>query len=246
MSGHSKWASIKHKKAIVDSRRGQAFTKLANLIAVAARSGADPEMNFKLRLAIQKAKEASMPAANIERAIKKGSGQLGGEQVEEIVYEGYAPGGVAVLIEVATDNRNRTAAEVRSTLTKHGGRLAEPGSVAYQFQQRGVIIVKTDDIEAAGLEAIEAGAEDFEEGEGELVVYTQPRDLDKVKKALETSGLEIANAELSYRNQSTVKITDPKVAGQITRILDALEELDDVTSTYANFDIPAEILESLS
>lgn len=245
MSGHSRWSQIKHKKGVADTRKGQAYTKLSNLISVAAASGADPESNFKLRLAIQKAKEAGMPNTNVERSIARGSGQLAGQKMEEITYEGYGPGGVAILIEAATDNRNRAAAEVRSTLSKHGGRLGETGSVAYQFDQLGVIIVKTADIETAGLTAIEAGADDFEEGDGELVVYTQPKQLDQVKKNLELAGLEIRSSELSYRNLNTVKITDPKVAGQLAKIMDALEDLDDVTATFANFDIPAEILESI-
>lgn len=246
MSGHSKWASIKHKKAIVDSRRGQAFTKLANLVAVAAREGADPETNYKLRLAVQKAKESGMPNANIERSIARGSGQLGGSQIEEFTYEGYGPGGAAIMIEVATDNRNRTAAEVRSTLSKHGGRMGESGSVAYQFNKQGVITVKADDSEAAGLAAIEAGAEDFEEGGNELVVYTKPQELDRVKTKLKDEGFEILNSELSYRNLNTVHITDQKTASQLTKLLDSLDELDDVTQTYSNFDIPTEILEAIA
>lgn len=246
MSGHSKWASIKHKKAIVDSRRGQAFTKLANLVAVAARDGADPDTNFKLRLAIQKAKEGGMPNTNIDRSIARGSGQLGGDQMEEIVYEGYGPGGAAILIDVATDNRNRTASEVRSTLTKHGGRLGETGSVMYQFEHMGVIILETTDLEQASLDAIESGAQDIEEGSNEVIVYTAPKDLDSVRQQLSAAGYGIRTAELSYRNKTTVEVTDPKTAGQLAKIMDSLEELDDVTATYANFDIPADILESLN
>ncbi|MBW3538241.1 YebC/PmpR family DNA-binding transcriptional regulator [Candidatus Parcubacteria bacterium] len=245
MSGHSKWASIKHKKAITDSRRGQAFTKLANLVSVAAKQGGpDPEMNFRLRLAVDKAKAANMPMANIERAIKKGSGQLGGDQMEEITYEGYGPGGVAVLVEVATDNRNRTAADVRSAFTKHGGSLGTTGSVAYQFDQKGVLSMKVSDIDQATLDAIEAGAEDIEEDEGVITVYTAPTQLEAVRSALVACGYDIETAELARVPKNTVAVSDPKTAATLMKLMDALDELDDVTATHANFDMAEEAMEA--
>lgn len=246
MSGHSKWAQIKHKKAITDSRKGQAYTKLANMISVAARAGADPATNFKLRLAVQKAKEEGMPNANIERSIAKGSGQLGGQVIEEIVYEGYGPGGIAIMIETATDNRNRTVADVRSTLSKHGGRLGETGSVAFQFIQRGVVVVKPADFEQAELDAIETGAEDFEQDSDALLIYTKPTELELVRKNLVDAGYEVESAELSYVSQSRVLVTDAKVAEQIIRLMTTLEELDDVTATNSNFEIDEKIATSIS
>jgi YebC/PmpR family DNA-binding regulatory protein len=246
MSGHSKWASIKHQKGIKDARRGASFTKFANLISVAARAGADPAMNFKLRLAVDSAKKAGVPNANIDRAIKRGSGQDGGGTFEEIMYEGYGPGGVAVLVETATDNRNRTAPEVRSAFTKHGGSLGTSGSVAYQFTQRGVIIIAAQDLEAATMAAIEAGAEDVEEGESQLIVYTKPTDLDAVRKGLTEAGYEVEKAELSYEPNTTIQVTDEATARKLMRLMDHLDELDDVTNTYANFDVAPELMEQLN
>lgn len=245
MSGHSKWASIKHKKAITDSRRGQAWTKLANAVALAAREGADPEMNHRLRLAIAKARAANMPNANIERSIKRGSGQLGGAQIEEIMYEGYGPAGVAILVEVATDNRNRTAADVRAAFSKHGGRMGENGSVAYLFNQKGVINLQPGDMDAATLDAIEVGADDIEEEEGDLTVYTKANQLDSVRSGLEAKGHIVQNAELQYIASTTVSVSDAKTAGTIMRLMDALDELDDVVAVHANFDIDSEILEKV-
>jgi YebC/PmpR family DNA-binding regulatory protein len=244
MSGHSKWASIKQKKAITDARRGQAYTKLANLIALAAKQGGgDPEMNFRLRLAVAKAKAANMPTANIERAIKKGLGEGDGAAVEEIMYEGYGPGGVAIMVEVATDNRNRTAAEVRSAFSKHGGRLGESGSVAYQFVQRGVIALKADDPDSVALMAIEAGAEDLEQDNSSVTIYTIPTDLDRVRSQLSEAGLDVESAELSWVPKTIMTVSDPKTAQTIMRLMDALDDLDDVTGTAANFDIPQAVLE---
>ncbi len=239
MSGHSKWATIKHQKGIKDARRGAAFTKFANLISVAARSGADPEMNFKLRLAVDQAKKAGVPTNNIDRAIKRGAGLEGGAALEEVLYEGYGPGGVAVMVGTATDNRNRTAAEVRSAFTKHGGSLGTAGSVAYQFDQKGVIEIKATDAEVATLDAIEAGAEDIEEVEGGLIVYTTPTNLDAVRKALTEAGYQVDSAELSYLPQ-TLAAVDGKQAETVMKLMDALDELDDVTETYTNADLPAE------
>ncbi|HUC20329.1 MAG TPA: YebC/PmpR family DNA-binding transcriptional regulator [Candidatus Polarisedimenticolaceae bacterium] len=247
MSGHSKWHSIKHQKGIADARRGAVFTKLANAIALATKKGgADPEMNFSLRLAIQKAKAANMPASNIERSIKRGSGQLGGDQIEEITYEGYGPGGAALIIETATDNRNRTGPEVRTALSKSGGRLADAGSVVYQFDQRGVIRFKPDDLEAATLDAIEAGADDVDAEGDELVVYTIANQLNAVQTKLTQMGYTVSSSELAYIAKNTIMIEDEKVAGQLLRLMDTLEDMDDVSATHANFDFSQELAESLS
>jgi YebC/PmpR family DNA-binding regulatory protein len=244
MSGHSKWASIKHQKAAKDAKRGASFTKFAALISVAARSGSDPDTNFRLRLAIDKAKKAAVPATNIERAIKRGAGTDGGAAMEEVLYEGYGPGGTAILVETATDNRNRTAPEVRSSFSKYGGSMGTAGSVAYQFDQRGVIEFAAKDMEAATLDAIEAGADDVEEGEDILTVYTAPTQLDTIRKALDEKGYVIETAELSYLPQTTIEITDAKTAQSLLRLMDALDELEDVTATHVNFDIdPTLVLE---
>ena len=211
-------------------------------MAVAARHGADPETNFRLRLAIQKAKAENLPAANIERAIKRGSGQLGGDQIEEIVYEGYGPAGAAIMIEVATDNRNRAAADVRSTLGKNGGRQADAGSVAYQFDQRGVITLRTSDPEAATLEAIDAGAVDVEEDDDQVLVYTAAKQLDAVRSSL-AERHEVLSAELAWVPKTTIEISDEKAATQLVRLMSRLEELDDVTATYANFELAPQLAE---
>ena len=249
MSGHSKWASIKHQKGIKDARRGASFTKFANLISVAARAGADPGSNFKLRLALESARKAGVPNANIDRAIKRGSGQDGGGNFEEVTYEGYGAGGVAVIVETATDNRNRTASDVRSTFSKHGGNLGTSGSVAYLFQQRGIIEFIVSDTDAATMDAIEAGAEDVESGNEldapRLVVYTKPTELDAVRKGLVEAGYVPETAELSSEPSTTVAITDEATARKIMKLMDALEDLDDVTNTYANYDIATELLETL-
>jgi YebC/PmpR family DNA-binding regulatory protein len=239
MSGHSKWATIKHQKGIKDARRGAAFTKYANLISVAARSGADPAMNFRLRLAIDKAKKAGVPNNNIERSIARGAGTDGGAALEEVLYEGYGPGGVALMVMTATDNRNRTAAEVRSAFTKHGGSLGTAGSVAYQFAQKGIIEIKAKDSEQATLDAIEAGAEDIDEIEDGLIVYTAPTDLDSVRKNLTDAGYEVESAELSYIPGNMVAV-EGKPAETVGKLMDALDELEDVTDTYTNAELPEE------
>jgi YebC/PmpR family DNA-binding regulatory protein len=247
MSGHSKWHSIKHQKAAADAKRGAAFTKLANAIALAAKKGgSDADTNFSLRLAIQKAKAANMPAANIERSIKRGSGQLGGDQIEEITYEGYGPGGAALIIETATDNRNRTGPDVRTALGKSGGRLADAGSVAYQFDQKGVIRLRPDDLEVATLDAIEAGADDVEADGDELVVYTVANQLNAVRTQLTEAGYNVESAELAYLPKTTIVIEDAKVAGQLLRLMDALDDMDDVTATHANFDLSDELAQQLT
>lgn len=247
MSGHSKWHSIKHQKAAADAKRGAAFTKLANAIALAAKKGGtDPDTNFSLRLAIQKAKAANMPASNIERSIKRGGGQLGGDQIEEITYEGYGPGGAALIIETATDNRNRTGPEVRTALSKAGGRIADAGSVVYQFDYRGVVRLKPSDLEAATLDAIEAGAVDVDEDDGELTVYTAPKQLNAVQTALTEAGYKNESVELAYIPKSTITIDDQKTAQQLIRLMGVLDEMDDVTATHANFDFSEEVASAVA
>jgi len=248
MAGHSKWASIKHKKAIVDSRRGKAFTKLARAITVAAKEGGgDLDGNPALVLAVQKAKDASMPKDNIERAIAKGTGaDKDAENFEAVLYEGYGPGGVAMLVEAMTDNRNRTGSEVRHMFTKSGGNLGEPGSVAYVFDKKGVVVVDAsryseDDL----MGAIEAGAEDIAIDDDVYEVITEPADFMAVRAALEEAGVEIENAEIQQRPKSTVEV-DVETATKLMKLIDALEENDDVDAVHANFDAPAEVLEAVA
>ncbi len=248
MSGHSKWASIKHKKAIVDSRRGAHFSKLARAIMVAARDGGgDPDTNVTLENAVRKAKEASMPKDNIERAIAKGSGEGGeADAIETVLYEGYGPGGVAVLVEALTENRNRTSADVRHAFSKHGGSLGEPGSVAYLFDKKGTIVVDAERYsEDELMVAVEAGAEDISTDEGVFEVVTEPADFAAVRGALEESGVEMESAEMSYRPSSLVPI-DEAQAGTLMRLIETLEENDDVEAVHANFDVPAEVLERVA
>ncbi len=248
MSGHSKWASIKHKKAIVDSRRGQQFTKLARAITVAARDGGgDPSANAPLENAIRKAKEASMPKDNIERAIAKGTGEGGdADAIEAVLYEGYGSGGVALLVEALTDNRNRTSADVRHAFSKNGGSLGEPGSVAYLFEKKGSIVIDAtryseDDL----MVAVEAGAEDISADDDVFEVVAEPGDFMGVLSAIEAAGVETESAELAYRPSSVVPI-DETQAGTLMSLIDALEELDDVDAVHANFDIPADVLERVA
>jgi len=245
MAGHSKWASIKHKKAIVDSRRGQAFTKLARAITVAARDGGgDPNMNASLALAVQKAKDASMPKDNIERAIARGTGEgSDAAAIESVMYEGYGPGGVALLVEALTDNRNRTSATVRHAFSKGGGSLGEPGSVAYLFDKKGVVTLdgekySEDDL----LGAIEAGAEDVVADDGVLEVICEPADLTEVRTAIEGDGLEIQAAELQYRPKTRTPL-DEDQAGKLMKLIETLEADDDVSEVHANFEIDDEVLE---
>jgi len=241
MSGHSKWAKIHRGKAIEDAKRGAIFTKLGNAIAVAAKNGADPEMNFALRLAIDKAKSANMPGVNIQRSIDRGSGKLGGAQIQEVMYEGYGPGGVAILVECATDNINRTYPDVRVAFSKHGGSLAEKGAVAFQFDRKGVIRLAGggDDLLMA---ALDAGALDVVDEDGESEIITNSKELAKVRDALKASGNEVLEAELAFVPKDTVKINDKETAGKIIRLMEALDDLDDVSATYTNFDIPDELL----
>lgn len=241
MSGHSKWSTIKRQKGAKDAARGAVFTKLGNAIAVAARSGADPDMNFSLRLAIDRAKASNMPVANIQRSIDRGSGKLGGDQIQELLYEGYGPGGTAILVEAATDNVNRTLPEVRLAFTKHGGNMAEKGAVSFQFEHKGMIRVNGtgDDLMLA---ALDAGAEDVQEEGDESVIYTDSKELAKVRDALKDANLEITEAELTYVPKTTVEVTDEATAGKVLRLMDALDDIDDVSNTHVNFDIPEEFL----
>jgi YebC/PmpR family DNA-binding regulatory protein len=248
MSGHSKWHSIKHKKAVVDARRGQHFTKLARAITVAAREGGgDPDGNPSLALAIQKARDASMPKDNIERAIAKGTGEgVDTDNIETVLYEGYGPGGVALLIEALTDNRNRTSADVRHAFNKHGGNLGEPGSVAYLFDKRGVIVVDASRYDEEDLiPAIDAGAEDIALDDDVFEVITEPSDLPAVREALVGAGVEIESAELTQRPKSRVPV-DEGDAAKLLKLIDALEESDDVGAVHANFDVDASVLERIA
>ncbi len=236
MSGHSKWSTIKREKGVKDAARGAVFTKLGNAIAAAARSGADPDTNFSLRLAIDKARSVNMPTANIQRSIDRGAGKLGGEQIQEIMYEAYGPGGAAILVECATDNLNRTYPEVRSAITKHGGTMADKGSVAFQFARKGMIRVKGSGDELV-LQALEAGADDVQDEGQESVIYTDPKQLATVRDALATNGLDVSQAELTFASATTVRITDKETAAKLMRLMDALDALDDVVNTHVNFDI---------
>lgn len=235
MSGHSKWSTIKRAKGLTDAKRGAVFTRIGNQIAVAARGGTDPAMNASLAMAVEKAKAANMPLANIERAIKRASDK-DAAQLMEVMYEGYGPGGVAILVECATDNLNRTYPEVKFAFTKHGGSIAEKGAVAFQFAHKGIVRVKGigDDLM---LTALDAGAEDVQEAGEESIIYTVSKDLAKVRDALKVAGLEVIDAELSYEPTNTIEITDVNMAGKIERLMDALDELQDVTATHTNFDI---------
>src|SRR2546423_705599 len=247
MAGHSKWAQIKHKKAVTDARRGAEFTKLARAIQVAARDGGDPAGNASLANAIQKAKDAGMPKQNIERAIAKGTGaDTDADAIETVVYEGYGPGGVAVMVEALTDNRNRTGSEVRHIFSKSGGSLGEPGSVAWQFEKKGVIVVDAaraseDDL----MVAIDAGAEDVAIDENVYEVVTAPADLQSAREALEAAGIAIESAELTMRPTSRVEVDEGQVRS-LMRLLEELEEHDDVNAVHANFDVDASVLERVA
>lgn len=237
MSGHSKWAKIHRTKAVEDAKRGAVFTRLGNAIAVAAKHGTDPDMNFALRLAIDKAKASNMPANNIQRAIDRGSGKLGGQQIQEVMYEGYGPNGVGILVECATDNTNRTYTFVRTAFTKNGGSTAEKGSVAFLFDRKGVIRVKSKISEEVLLKILDAGAEDTQEDEAETIIYTDQKQLANVRQNLQELGVDIIEAELAYIPRSTITISDEVSQNKIIKLLDALDELDDVVTTHTNFDI---------
>lgn len=245
MSGHSKWSSIKHQKGVTDARRGQLFTKLTREIIVAVREGgSNPEANFRLRLAIQRARDSNMPLDNIERAIKRGSGQAEGTNLVEMVLEGYGPSGAAILVKAVTDNRNRTLQDVRNIFSRHGGSLGESGCVAWLFDSRGLITVETKELDAEelALQAIDAGAEDVKVENKYIEIYTEPEELEMVRAALEQKNLPIASAELSMVPKTMVELEE-KAALQTLKLLDKLEELDEVQHVSSNADFPNSILE---
>lgn len=239
MSGHSKWATTHRQKAIVDAKRGAVFTRIGNMIAIAARSGTDPTINSNLALAIEKAKAANMPAANIQRAIDRVADK-NAAQLEEITYEAYGPGGVAFIIETATDNKNRTYPEVRTAVTKNGGTMADAGSVMFQFTRKGVIRVAATGEEAL-LTILDAGAEDVNEEDGEIIVYTEMKDLAKVRTAIVEAGLKVEDAELQYVANNMVPVDDPDTARKATKVYDALDDLDDVSGVHTNADISVDV-----
>jgi len=239
MAGHNKWSKIKRDKGVNDAKRGAIFTKIGNQIAIAARGGTDPTMNSALALAIEKAKQANMPMANIQRAIDRVADK-NAAALEEITYEGMGPGGVGIIIETATDNKNRTFPEVRNALSKNGGRIADAGSVAFQFTRKGVITVAASG-EDALLTVLDAGAEDANEDEGEITVYTDHKDLAKVRTAIVEAGLTVKDAELQYVANMPVEVADKETAEKLLKVLDALDDLDDVVNVHTNADITADI-----
>ncbi len=246
MSGHSKWASIKHQKGVTDARRGQLFTKLSREIIIAAKEGGgNVDMNFRLRLAVQKARDANMPMDNIDRAVKKGTGEIEGGQLAELTLEGYGPNGIAILVTALADNRNRAIQEVRSTFTRHGGSLGEAGCVAWMFDNKGTIVVNAGDKDTEEIElaAIDAGAEDVTTEGGYIEIYTLPEDLEKVREAIEKTGVEIESSETSMIPKTVVEL-DEKAGVQALRLMEKLEELDDVQNVYSNADIPESAAEA--
>lgn len=250
MAGHSKWANIKHRKARVDAQKGKIFTKLSKELMVAAREGGgDMDTNFRLRMAVQKAREENIPNDNISRAIKKGLGELDGIKLEEITYEGYGPFGVALMMDILTDNRNRTAGEIRNILSRQGGNLGEAGCVAWMFKRQGYIAIEksgTDlDEDEVMLIALDAGVEDFKVEEDTYEVVTIPEDMEKVKESLSSQGIEVKFSEITMVPQSVVEITGQKQASRMIELMDTLEDHDDVQNVYANFEIPEELMNSL-
>jgi YebC/PmpR family DNA-binding regulatory protein len=246
MSGHSKWHSIKHQKGVADARRGQLFTKLTRELIIAAREGGgSPDMNFRLRLAVQKARDNNMPTDNIDRAVKKGTGEIEGGALTELTLEGYGPGGTAIMVNALTDNRNRTIQEVRSTFTRHGSSLGESGCVSWIFDSKGVITIKAEGVDAdeLALSAIDAGAEDVKVEDNYVEVYTTPEELEKVRKALEEQGMDIETSEVSMMPKNTVEL-DEKDATQALKLMEKLEENDDVQNVFSNADFPDAVLES--
>ncbi len=248
MSGHSKWSSIKHKKGAADAKRGKIFSKLIKEITVAARLGGGDQIgNPRLKAAVQAAKAENMPKENIERAIKKGTGELEGSSYEEVNYEGYGPGGVAMIIDCLTDNKNRTVADLKHIMDRHGGSLGEPGCVAWMFGKKGLIAIENEKVDEEMLLeiALDSGAEDVSEGETQFEVFMEPANFEGVKVAFDDAGLEYALAEVSMIPQSTVKL-EGKKAEQMLNLMEALEDNDDVSHVYANFDIPDEVMEAMS
>ena len=252
MAGHSKWANIKHKKAKSDEKRGKEFTKVSKEIIIAVRTGGggDPDTNSKLKLAIQKAKAINMPNENIMRAIKRGTGELGGEALEEMVYEGYAPGGVAVMMEIATDNRNRTASEIRHYFAKNNGNLGESGCVAWMFKRVGLISIPLEkvnmDEEEFILKALELGADDVREEDDEFEVITSIDSFMEIKEALEKEGLVAEEADIVYLPENTVEINDVELASKVIKLIEMLEDHDDVQNVYTNMSLSDEVLAKLS
>lgn len=247
MSGHSKWAQIKRQKGVTDAKRGQLFTKLGREIAVAAREGADPAANSRLRIAIQRARDANMPLDTIDRAIKRAAGAGEGATFQEVTYEGYGPSGVAIMVEALTDNRNRAAAEIRSVFNRNGGNLGESGSVGWLFDRRGQITVEADgkDPDEIALEVIDAGAEDVQVDGDVLDVYTDPAHVEALRNQLETSGLKVVSSEVAMVPKTTVAL-DQHAAEQTFRLIERLEELDDVQNVYSNSEVPDEVAAAIA
>lgn len=249
MSGHSKWSQIKRQKQSADIKRGQVFSKLARAIAIAAKEGnsADPQVNYKLRMAIETAKSVNMPKENIVRAIEAGAGISGGVNLEEVTYEGFAPAGVAIVVEAVTDNKNRTLAEIKKVFDKSGGALTGVGSVSWNFEKKGVVIVKLDSLTADEVleKAANIGAEDIEAGNSFVEVYCQSEKLAKIRQGLKEAGLIIESAELTMKPKNIVKVEDSRKAKQVLNLVDALDNLDDVQKVFANFDIPDSLLEGM-
>ena len=250
MAGHSKWANVKHRKARMDAQKGKIYTKMAREIMVAAREGGDNiELNFRLRLAVQKAREANLPTDNISRAIQKGVGGGEGAELEQIYYEGYGPGGIAVLMEIMTDNRNRTAPEIRHIFSRRGGNMGESGCVAWMFKRKGYFTLEKSD--ALPLEdelmmlALDSGAEDFQEEGGAYVIITSPEEFENMKNAFQEKQIEFSSAEVTMVPENTIRINTAEEAAKMLGLFEALEEHDDVQNVYANFDIPEEIMNSL-
>ncbi|NLM46807.1 MAG: YebC/PmpR family DNA-binding transcriptional regulator [Firmicutes bacterium] len=248
MAGHSKWANIKHRKARMDAQKGKIFTKISREIMAAVRAGGpDPNANFRLRLALQKARSVNMPNDNIARAVQKGSGEADGVSYEEIVYEGYGPAGTAVMLEILTDNRNRTAAEIRHIFSRRGGSLGESGCVAWMFSRKGYLTVNRNewDEDELMLLALDAGAADFEVEDELYTIYTEPGDFEQVKEKLETAGVKFADASITMVPENTVEITDLEEARKAVELIDLLEDHDDVQNVYTNLDLPPEIAAAL-
>lgn len=247
MSGHSKWSTIKRQKGAADAKRGQLFSELAKLISVAAKhGGGDPSMNPRLRIVVEQARAANMPKDNVERAIGRGTGEIGAEQLEEVRFEVYGPAGVGILVDAVTDNSNRTTAEIKAVLNKLGAKLATPGAVSYQFVQRAVLMLPSAnqpiDQDALELAVIDAGADNYETVPEGLIVYTDPKNLSQVKTSLESQGVLITESKLSWEPTQLTPVTDPETARKILRLMETLEDLEDVTSVTANFDIPDDVL----
>lgn len=246
MSGHSKWAQIKRQKGVADIKRGQAFTKIANAITIAVREGggvSDPNQNFRLRLVIEKARTLNMPKANIDRAIARAQGRQAGE-IENVVYEGFGPGGVAIIVEALTDNKQRTTSEIKNLFDKNGASLGTPGSVLYQFQTKGIISIKKDGktLDDIFLIAADSGAEDIEDAGESVLIYTKPEELSKIKEAMLSQGLKVEDFELTRKPLTTVSITDSGTASRILAFMERLENLDDIQKVYSNFDIPDSLM----